>query len=484
MRFFSAPDIDFAGIRTELGITEDYGDQALAEAADAVDSCAADREDLRHLPFVTIDPPTSRDLDQAVYLQTRPDGGFTVNYAIADVGALVVPGGALDAEARRRGTTFYFPDESVPLHPRVLSEGSGSLLPDVDRPAVVWTMEVAPDGTVGGLGDGGVHVRRALVRSVAKLDYAGVSADAARGALHPSIAALPAFGQLRSRAALARGAIGLDMPAQEVVRDGDGWTIRLARRYDSEDWNEQLSLLTGIVAGTIMRDANVGILRTVPPPSDAAVEQLRAMAATLGASWPDGATIGQFLAAQPADSPTTLALMSAATGLLSGADYLALPAVANDDGTTPYTEHSGLASVYAHVTAPLRRLPDRFATEACLAVAAGRPVPDWVLEALPGLPAQVEESARLASRADRESVDLAEAVVLEKYVGQRFDAVVTRPRRDRRAAEVFVADPPVLAPCEGDPAPGNRLAVTLTQADPAQRRVRFTPVDGAGERSE
>ncbi|WP_344716695.1 RNB domain-containing ribonuclease [Gordonia defluvii] len=441
------------------------------------DSFAAQRDDLRHLPFVTIDPLAARDLDQAVHLQADADGGFLVHYAIADVAALVVPGGALDIEARRRGTTFYFPDGAVPLHPRALSEGSGSLLPGVDRPAVVWTLRVAADGRVGDLAGGGVAVGRALVHVVAKLDYAGVSADAARGTLHPSISALPAFGQLRRRVALEQGRITLDLPAQEVTRTDGRWTIGLAVRYDSEEWNAELSLLTGMVAGKIMRDADVGLLRTVPAPPDAAIKTLRGLAHTLGVEWGDGLTVGQFLARQPADSPRTLALMSATTSLLSGSDYLALPAPILD-GAEPVTEHSGLASVYAHVTAPLRRLPDRFATEVCVAVAAGDPVPQWVLDALPELPKGIRESSRLASRADRESIDLAEAVVLANAVGERFDAVVTRPQRAHRPAEVFVADPPVLAPCRGDLRAGQALGVLLAEADPRERRILFAPAAG------
>jgi len=146
-RRFSAPDIDFESIRTELGICEDYGAAALDEAEHAVDAYADERADRRDIPLVTIDPPGSMDLDQAVAI-SFDDDGFLVHYAIADVAALVRPEGALDAESRRRGATIYFPDGSVPLHPRVLSEGSGSLLPGASRPAVLWTIRVAPDGEV------------------------------------------------------------------------------------------------------------------------------------------------------------------------------------------------------------------------------------------------------------------------------------------------------------------------------------------------
>lgn len=466
-RRVSAPDIDFDAIRAELGISEEYGQQAQSEAENTVDAHASDREDHTSLPLVTIDPPSSMDLDQAVHLTADSDG-FVVNYAIADVGALVVPEGDLDQESRRRGTTFYFPDGSVPLHPRALSEGAGSLLPDQIRPAVLWTMRVRRDGSVGD-----VAVRRATVRSVARLDYAGVSADAAAGKLHPSIVGLPEFGELRRRVGLERGAIDLDLPEQEVIEDAAGnWTLQLAPRHDSDLWNAQLSLLTGMCAGNIMRDAGVGLLRTVPPAPADAIDKVRSLASALGLNWPSDQSAGTFLSALPSAQPATLAMMSGASGLLRGSDYLALPA----DSTPTTTEHAGVGGAYAHVTAPLRRLGDRFATEVCLAVAAGRPIPEWASTALPTLPKILRAADSLGSKADRLSIDLAEAVVLADEVGAEFDAVVTRGSTDQRQAEVYLADRAVIAPCSGDLKPAQQLRVRLAVADPAARKAQFEPV--------
>src|SRR5690606_8675975 len=122
--------------------------------------------------------------------------------------------GALAAEAGARGQTFYLPDTTVPLHPPVLSENAASLLPDQTRPAALWTIEL--DQNAEPLR---YSVERALVRSRARLDYAGVQADADAGRLHPSIAALPEFGTRRIAAGLERGAIELRLPAQSVIRD-------------------------------------------------------------------------------------------------------------------------------------------------------------------------------------------------------------------------------------------------------------------------
>ncbi|AZG43618.1 RNB domain-containing ribonuclease [Gordonia insulae] len=494
-RILSAPDLDFDAVRTELGISEDYGAAAQDEADHPADRWSADREDRTDLPFVTIDPPTSMDLDQAVHIVADGDG-FLVNYAIADVAALVEPERALDQESRRRGATFYFPDRSVPLHPRSLSEGAGSLLPDQTRPCVLWTIRVGSDGAPVE-----VAVRRATIRSVAKLDYAAVTEDAAARRLHPSIAALPAFGALRQRVALARGAVELDLPDQEVVRDDGRWTLRLAPHTEADMWNSQLSLLTGMCAGQIMADAGVGLLRTLPPADPRAVAALRAAAVSLGVRWPDGVSVGEFLAGLPKDDPATVALMSAGAGLMRGADYLVLdhpdrgdlvggdpdrgdPALgdvvltSNDGRPSPdRMRHAAIAGLYAHVTAPLRRLGDRFATEVCLAVTSGQPVPDWVSRALPTLPKLLRSADALAATADRVSIDLTEAVLLASRVGETFEAVVLHAATEHRPAQVFLTDVAVIAPCEGDPLPGQRLAVTLEVADPSSRTVRFVPAD-------
>lgn len=470
-RRLSAPDIDFEAIRIELGVNEDYGAAALAEAQQATDAHAAEREDHTDVPLVTIDPPGSMDLDQAVHLRSDADG-YVVDYAIADVAALVRPEGALDSESRRRGTTIYFPDGSVPLHPRVLSEGAGSLLPDQKRSAVLWTIRVTHDGEVAD-----VAVRRALVTSVARLDYAGVSADAVASRLHPSIAALPEFGELRHRVALAAGAIELDLPDQEVVSGPDGWSLQIALRTPADLWNSQLSLLTGRCAGQIMRDAGIGLLRTLPPAARDAVAELRATARSLGVPWPDGQTPGQFLAGLPRDAPTTLAVMSHAGALMRGAGYLPL-GVGTGPADPPADDemiHAAIGGVYAHVTAPLRRLGDRFATEVCLSVTSGKPLPDWTVRALPTLPKILRSADSLGSAADRASVDLAEAVVLADRVGERFDAVVLQEADGNRPARIFIAEPAVVASCEGSPAQGSSITVTLTAADPVTRSVSFAP---------
>ena len=114
-----------AAIRDELEVPGEFPAEALREAEEAARAPLPEREDRREVALFTIDPPCSMDLDQAMALERRPGGGFRIRYAIADVGAFVKPGGALDVEAHRRVMTRYLPDGNAPLHPRVLSEGRG-----------------------------------------------------------------------------------------------------------------------------------------------------------------------------------------------------------------------------------------------------------------------------------------------------------------------------------------------------------------------
>ncbi|WP_143163016.1 RNB domain-containing ribonuclease, partial [Couchioplanes caeruleus] len=247
-----APSIDFSVLRKELNLAGEFPAEALAEAhrAAATPPPATDRTDV---PLVTVDPATSRDLDQAMHLSRR-NGGYRVRYAIADVASYVRPGGPLEAETWVRGQTIYLPDGKVPLHPPVLSEDAASLLPGVDRAAVLWTIDLDADGAIAA-----VALERARVRSRAKLDYAGLQDAVAAGDAPEPIALLAEIGGLLAARAAGRGAINLPLPAQEVEPDGDGWRLVLRAPLPVEEHNAQISLLTGMAAASLMLAGGVGL---------------------------------------------------------------------------------------------------------------------------------------------------------------------------------------------------------------------------------
>ncbi|MEU4691031.1 RNB domain-containing ribonuclease [Actinoplanes sp. NPDC023714] len=475
-----APQIDFSGLRRELRLPEEFPGGVLAEAEEAARSTPLPENDQTDVPFVTIDPASSRDLDQAMHLSRREGGGYRVRYAIADVATFVRAGGAVAAESWVRGQTVYLPDGRVPLHPPVLSEGAVSLLPDADRAAVVWTIDLDAEGATVA-----VALERARVRSRAKLDYATVQQQIDAGSAPESLVLLPEIGTLLARRAADRGAVNLPLPSQEVERDGDGWRLVLRAPLPVEEHNAQISLLTGMAAAAIMLAGGVGLLRTMPAPKPEAVEKLRAAAAPLGIAWPDGASVGAVVGSVDPANPRGAAFLEQAADLLRGAAYTAfdLPDKSemsdrgDGEGLPELTGHGGVGAPYAHVTAPLRRLADRYATEICLALHENRPIPDWARDALPDLPKTMSATDRAASAADRGAIDLAEAVLLEHRVGEIFEAAVLDREgpSEKRPPQGTIAidEPAVRARCQGDLPLGTRIRVKLTAADPATRTVRF-----------
>jgi exoribonuclease R len=449
----------FAAIRAELGLPEDFPPDVLAEAraAAARTPRATDRTDL---PLVTIDPAGSMDLDQA-YWAGRRGSGYRLAYAIADVGAFVDPGSALDRETRARGTTLYAPDRRVPLHPDLLGEGAASLLPGQDRPGVLWTFDLDAAAEPAA-----VRVERATVRSRAKLDYAGVQKALDDKTADEPLVLLREIGLLREQREADRGGVSLHTPSQEVVKTPSAYDLAFVAPLPVEGWNAQVSLLTGMAAARIMLDGGVGLLRTMPPPDPRDVKRLRRSASAVGVPWPEGMTYAAFIRVLDPAVPAHAALLDLAKRLLRGAGYTAF------DGAPPaLAEHSAIAAPYAHATAPLRRLADRFVSETVLALHAGTEVPAWCRQALPELPPLMAGADRREHELDRAVLDYVEAVVLAARVGETFDAVVTET--DDKGGMVQLADPAVRARLSGDAPLGERVRVRLTEADPATRRVRF-----------
>jgi exoribonuclease R len=342
-----------------------------------------------------------------------------------------------------------------------------SLLPNQDRPALLWTLDLDSDGATTA-----IRVERAHVRSRAKLDYVGVQRDADAGTLPDSIALLPELGELLIARGLARGAINLPSPEQQVTADGDGWRLDLREPLRSEEHNAQISLATGMAAAQLMLAGGIGLLRTMPPPPPEAIRRLQQAAKSLDITWPAGATPGQVVARVSVGDPRGAAFVDQTAETLRGAGYTAF------NGSPPeLSTHAGVAAAYAHATAPLRRLADRYTGEACLALAAGQPVPDWVTDALPKLPEVMSSTDRIASGAARAAVDLAEAVILVGRVGEEFEAAVVDvdDPPDAKGGHIAVDDPAVRARCDGTTLPlGERVAVKLTVADPVRRLVRFS----------
>ncbi|MFJ8078488.1 RNB domain-containing ribonuclease [Streptomyces sp. NPDC096176] len=457
-------------LRTTLDVPGEFPAAVLAEAEAAAEAPQLPAEDATDIPFFTIDPPTSVDLDQAMHLARRRGGGFRVHYAIADVAAFVAPGSALDAEAHRRVQTVYFPDEKVPLHPPHLSEGAASLLPDQTAPALLWRIDLDAEGrTVA------AHVRRALVRSRARLDYDGAQRRIDSGSAEEPLALLKDIGTLREALEVERGGISLAVPEQEIAQRDGAYVLEYRAPLPADRWNAQISLLTGMAAADLMGAHGTGILRTLPTAPDGAVARLRRSATALHVQWPHHVSYAELVRSLDPHEPRHAAFLQECTTLLRGAGYTAFTG-----GELPVPAvHAAVAAKYTHCTAPLRRLVDRYAGELCVAAVAGQEPPEWVTAALDALPKEMAEGSRRANTVERECVDIVEAIVLRERVGELFDAVVVDVKEnDPAVGTVHLEDPAVVARVEGDGAAlplGERLRVRLAEADPLRAKVRFTP---------
>jgi exoribonuclease R len=296
---------------------------------------------------------------------------------------------------------------------------------------------------------------RAQVRSVAQHTYDDVPAGLAP--------ILREIGERRLALERARGGVRLAVPEQEVVQDGDGWTVRYRVPAPSEEFNAQISLACGMAAAALMLRAGLGILRTQPRPDERSLTRLRRQADALGVDWPEGTPYAEFVRGLDPSRAVDAALMHEATSVGRAAGYTPF------DGAPPEeAEHFAVAAAYAHATAPLRRLQDRYVSECCLAACAGTAPPDWVRAGLAALPDAMAAGQRRANTVERGVVDLVEAVLLAGREGEVFDAVVIDDH------VVQLREPAVRGKVEGDcPPAGTEARARLLRADPAGRSVVF-----------
>ncbi|WP_294123211.1 RNB domain-containing ribonuclease [Sphingomonas sp.] len=433
---------------------------AFPPAAQAEAEAAARRTPDRHtdrtsIPFVTLDPAASRDLDQALAIEAA-GSDLLLHYAIADVGWFVPGDGAMDAEAWVRGTSQYLPDGKVSLYPTALSEGAASLLPDGDRPAAIFTVRLDPAGLAKLDG-----AERALVRSRAKLAYeTATEADLPAG--------FSEFARRVEAAEVARGGARIEPPEQEVVSENGCYRLRFRPQSWAEQKNVALSLATNLAVADALLKAKTGLFRTMPEPMEWAVRRLHHTAKALGIDWPKKEPLQQLEHRLSPEDHNQAALMIAIRRASPGAAYEPYRA-----GVTPW--HSAMAATYCHATAPLRRLADRFVVETALAIANGQPVPEAALAAFEQLPHVMAKADGLAGQINRAVVDLAEAVALEGREGETFNAVVTDT--DQRGARIQICSPPVIARLKDkELLPGTDLKVRLDAADPVNRTVQFSSV--------
>ncbi len=319
---------------------------------------SAGRTDLRKLPLVTIDGEDARDFDDAVFAEPVGDG-WRLIVAIADVSHYIRKSDAIDAEARRRGTSVYFPDRVVPMLPEALSNELCSLKPQVDRLCMVCDMQIDRRGSVTG-----AKFYRAVMHSHARLTYDQVDA-VHRGAdpaayahirrLVPSIENLYGVYVALASARARRGALDLDLPEVRIELDETGAIagVRSRLRNDAHRLIEECMIAANVETARYLRRHRIATLyRVHNGPEGDKLEQLRQLFQSLGVPMPDTAGVRpreinrglQMLRDRP-DFPML------ATAVLRSMTQAVYQPVNNG--------HFGLAlTAYAHFTSPIRRYPD------------------------------------------------------------------------------------------------------------------------------
>lgn len=442
-----------ADIRAQFAVPTLFPADVVTEANAAAARPIFGHADWTAKDFATLDPKESTDLDQAFSIELSGTD-LILHYAIADVGWFVRPDSPLDVEAWRRGTTIYMPDGKAGLYPSELSDGAASLLPGVDRPAVVFTIRIDASGKSSLNG-----AIRAVVRSRAKLAYETVRSEDLP----------PAFTELARRieaAEDARGAMRVDAPEQELVIDGDGeFRLEFRPQLQAETHNAAMSLAANLAIADTLLTHRTGLFRVMAEPDEFAIKRLRHTAKALGLVWPHNATLKQFESELDPSNRRDAAFQAAI--MRSGPKATYAP---YQQGVVPW--HSAMGATYAHATAPLRRLADRFVIEAIIEIVSTGTVSAELAANFERLPPVMARAEGRAGQVDRAVLDLAEAVVLQGREGSRFDAVITDV--DERGARIQLADPAVVSRIEDPGAlPGDRISVELVSADVEHRQVKF-----------
>ncbi|WP_460272806.1 ribonuclease R [Celeribacter sp. ULVN23_4] len=407
------------------GIPDDFPDDVIAEADKAKPAGLKDREDLRDLPLVTIDPADARDHDDAVWAELDPDpkneGGFILWVAIADVAYYVTPGSALDREAWKRGNSTYFPDRVVPMLPDRLSGDLCSLHEDVPRACLAVRMVIDADGKKLSH-----RFLRGMMRSAASLNYAEVQA-ARDGQVNDKCGPLmdsvitPLYGayEALTRARKARQPLDLDLPERKIVLGDDGrvTSVALAERYDAHKLIEEFMVLANVAAAEELFHRNRPLLyRVHEEPSDEKLDALREVAQASGFVLAKGQVIHT----------------SHLNKLLAQAEGTDHDELINISTLRSMTQayyhpenygHFGLAlRSYAHFTSPIRRYADLIVHRGLISAHGwGKDgLSDEDIERLESTAKHISETERRSMTAERDTNDRYLAAYLSERVGNEM----------------------------------------------------------------
>lgn len=430
-------EVEVAKIKLREGVREEFPDEVLSEARAYGDRLSArdrrDREDLRDLDLVTIDPITARDHDDAIFIERRNHGGYRVVVAIADVSHYIREGTALDAEAIERSTSIYLPDRAIPMLPHELSSNLASLVAGKDRLTLAVDMDLASNGQVRSF-----HYVEGVMRCKAGLTYEGVAQalgltkagrhERAAVKLLPMLETLHECAMILRNRRMKRGSMDFDLPEPIVELDektGEPKNVIRSRkdpgiRKAYQLVEEMMLLANETVAADLARRKVPAIYRVHGLPDAHRLEQFAGLAQALGFQ----------LETEESTSPKDLSHFlqrledSPHKGSLS---YLLLRAMQQATYDTVNVGHFGLAAEhYLHFTSPIRRYPDLAVHRVVRMLARKEPLE------LKGLEARLRDQATNASKLERRAMlierevkDVYRCILVKDRIGEEFEATVT-----------------------------------------------------------
>jgi ribonuclease R len=471
-----------------------FGQKAIDEAKAAQPLTLKGREDMRHIPFMTIDPHDAKDHDDAVYAENSGEG-FIIYVAIADVSAYVTPDSALDREALRRGNSVYFPDRVVPMLPEELSTDLCSLIPNVDRPALVCKIHINNEGKKT---DHSFH--RVMMKSHRKLHYqeAQLLHDEGNIALKPLYQAYYALVKAREK----RQPLELDLPERKIIlgSNGDIQSVIIPPRLDAHKLIEEMMVLSNVCAAETLEGYKLPVLyRIHDKPSFEKLLHLKDFLVTLDMKLPKAENL------RPVNFNGILARVKG-TANEELINQTILRAQAQAEYAPDPIGHFGLnLRRYAHFTSPIRRYADLLVHRLLIkAHNFGHDgITDDEMKRLREIGREISDHERRAMGAERETLDRLIAGFLADKIGGIFEARINGVNK----AGIFVrltdtgADGFVPANTMSDDyyqldektrsmvgrktgytyKSGGLVSVRLTEAAPLAGALRFEIVEG-GER--
>jgi ribonuclease R len=409
------------------GIPNILSEDVLNEAEQMAQLPLGEREDLRHLPIVAIDPVDARDFDDAVWASPCDDGGFDAIVAIADVSFYVRPGSELDREARKRGNSVYFPDLVVPMLPETLSADVCSLRAGEDRAAIACHLTIDAQGKV-------THWRfsRAVIRVAANIPYEDAQAaidgtkahDLTQSALRP----LWACWKLLAKARDAREPLDLDLPERRVVLDDDGRIMSVAprERLDAHRLIEDFMIAANVAAAKALEAKKAPCMyRVHEPPAREKLVGLKEYLSTFDISF----ALGQVI------KPASFNRIIDQLGTADHRDVVMIQILRSQTQAlyTPQNGgHFGLAlGSYAHFTSPIRRYADLLVHRALVGsykldpAAKETGLSEGDATRMEAIGEAISGYERRAMEAERDTVDRYVAAFLATRVGELLDTRIT-----------------------------------------------------------